>query len=430
MRKSTKHDYVLRGNSPMTVSIKWLSSAVLLSVLAGAMAAHAATRQAASCSANDVKSAISSASPGDTVAVPGGTCSWSGGGISISGITLMGAGKSASGTVITSGGVVMTKNTSQITRLSGFRFTGSDVHGSISGSPSARAYVIDNNYFYSSGGAIFFTISANGGVFHHNDFYTPPSSAGGPDALPLHPNEDWSQATTFGNADKQGPSGGERNIYFEDNTFTNILETAPDGDQGARVVIRHNQYIDSSIVFHGGGPVNDTSTDGHRQFEIYNNTFQRVTCNDNLNKWIWVRGGSGVIANNVMDAVSTSCYSNKVEISLGVGCSGSPSYPLLHQIGQTTAPSTQNPPSQPLLIFGNTGAGTSDSNFIVIGANDTGGGGHGCSSPDSYVRAGRDYMTNNSWGWVPFTYPHPLSSGSGNTGTGPTPPTGVQAVAN
>ncbi|MGD1003141.1 MAG: hypothetical protein ABR884_01010 [Minisyncoccia bacterium] len=37
--------------------------------------------------------------------------------------------------------------------------------------------------------------------------------------------EAWSQPATFGTAD----TTGERNTYFEDNTFTNILETAPDG---------------------------------------------------------------------------------------------------------------------------------------------------------------------------------------------------------
>jgi len=153
-------------------------------------------------------------------------------------------------------------------------------------------------------------INANGGLLHHNNFYMPPSSSGGPDVLAIHPNEDWSQPTTFGMADTQGPNGGERNLYFEDNTFTNILETAPDGDQGARVVIRHNTYTDSSIVFHGGGNTNDSgnTSGGARQFEVYNNTFNRVNANDAMNKWIWVRGESGVIANNYMDELLCSYH--------------------------------------------------------------------------------------------------------------------------
>ena len=315
----------------------------------------------------------------------------------------------------------MTKSSTSVTRLSGFQFTGTDVHVTVTGIASARAYIIDNNYFFSSG-SNFITINANGGLLHHNDFFMNPSSSGGPDVFGIHPNEDWSQPTTFGTADTQGPLGGERNIYFEDNTFTNVLETAPDGDQGARLVIRHNTYTDSSIVFHSGQP-NDTSTNGTRQFEVYNNTFHRVTSNDNVNKWVWVRGGSGVIANNSFDVVNTPDFGNKIEIRLGVGCSGS-SYPVPHQIGQTSA-TPQSPPPQPMLIFGNTGAGTSDANYIVVSQNGTGGGGTtDCSNPGSFVQVNRDYYLSNQWGWTPFAYPHPLIK-SLTSGTVPSAPTGL-----
>lgn len=390
--------------------ITWVLVALLLIALFGREAV-ANTHAAASCNSTDVQTAINSAVPGDTVIVPAGAaCNWSAG-LSISGISLIGAGKSTSGTVITAGTVTMTKHATQLTRLSGFRFTGADVHVSVSGNASSRAYIIDTNYFYSNGTSTFVTLNANGGLLHHNDFFTPVSSGPGADIFAVHPNEDWSQATTFGTADRQGPSGGERNIYFENNTFTNILETAPDGDQGARLVIRYNTYTDSSIVFHAGGPLNDTSTYGTRQFEIYNNTFSRVSNTEPLNKWVWARGSSGVIANNVMDKADSpdgSSYGGKIEIRLGIGCSGLPSWPIQHQIGQTVEPAT--PPVQPLLIFGNTGAGTTDSNFIVVNENGTGGSSnYDCSSPGTYVQAGRDYMTSNTWGWTPFTYPHPLA---------------------
>jgi hypothetical protein len=204
------------------------------------------------------------------------------------------------------------------------------------------------------------------------------------------------------------------------------LESAPDGDQGARVVSRHNQYTDSSIVFHAGGPVNDTSLSGARQFEVYNNTFSRVNANNDINKWIWARGDSGVIANNVMDLASSSQFGGKKQVRLGVGCSGLPPWPLLHQIGQTTQLLAENPPSHPLLLFGNTGAGATDPSFLSIEANDTGGGGFTCSNPGTYIQSGRDYMTSNTWGWTPFTYPHPLNLGP-SSGNGPAPPQGLAA---
>jgi hypothetical protein len=351
--------------------------------------------------------------------------------MAVNGITLQGAGKSTAGTVITSDNAfAITKHATQVSRVSGFRFTSGGQHGSVSGAASARAFVIDNCYFFSSGGGDvpFVRLSVNGGLLHHNDFFMNPSTAGGPDTFPIHAGETWSQATTMGTADTQGPSGGERNLYFEDNTFSNILETAPDGDVGVRLVLRHNHYIDSSIVFHSGGNgvVNDTSLDGTRQFEIYNNTFSRVNATgDNVNKWVWVRGGSGVIANNVMDIVETPEWSNKMQILLSIGTC--PSYPVKYQIGQTNVPA-QSPPPQPLLIFGNTGAGATHDDFIRISGEN--GGGMTCGNPNSFIQAGRDYMTSNTWGWAPFKYPHPLSdSTGGGTGTGPAPPTAVQAVA-
>jgi hypothetical protein len=81
-----------------------------------------------------------------------------------------------------------------------------------------------------------------------------------------------------------------------------------------------------------------------------------------------------------------------------------------------------------MLIFGNTGAGTTDSRFITIDANDTGGGGStGCSNPGSYVQVNRDYYLSNKWGWVPYTYPHPLQSLGGGS-TAPARPTNLRVT--
>jgi chitodextrinase len=365
----------------------------------------AATHVAASCSRNDVRAAINAANPGDTVQVPAGTCNWTGG-LSISGIQLIGAGKSTSGTVITAGAVSMTKHGAHYTRVSGFRFTGSDRHVSVSGSPSNRPYIIDNNYFFTDGGSGSSTlvgISVNGGLLHHNDFTA--SNPTNADVFNIRTGEDWSQPPTFGIAD----TTGERNIYFEDNVFTNILETAPDGDVGGRFVIRHNTYRDSSIVFHSSAPVDSgDNSGGTRQFEIYNNVFERVSDSAAINKWIWARGGSGVIANNTMDQAESpdgSSYPNKSEILLTLGCPGA--YPMQYQVGQSNR-NPENPPSHPLLIFGNTGAGASDRNFLSVAGSGTAG--PRCSNADNYIRVNRDYYLSNEWNWVPYAYPHPLQS--------------------
>lgn len=397
--------------------IKWLP---LVLVLAGVAPAQAATINAASCSQANVASALASAAPGDTVQVPAGTCSWSGG-LSISGIRLVGAGKSTSGTVITSGTVSMTKHATQYTRVSGFRFTGTGRHVSVGGSPSNKPYIIDNNYFFTNGGgggSTMVGITVNGGLLHHNDFTA--SSGTNSDVFNIITSENWSQAPTFGNGD----TTGERNIYFEDNTFTNILETAPDGDVGGRFVIRFNTYVDSSIVFHGGAPNDSSPGGGTRQFEVYNNIFDRVSNSVPINKWIWVRGSSGVIANNSMDRADSpdgNSYPNKSEIRLTLACPNS--YPVQYQVGQSNQ--TQGTPTRPLLVFGNTGAGSTDGDFVTVGSSDTAGG--SCSSPGNYIQQGRDYVSSNTWGWTPYTYPHPLQNLTGGGGTPPVAPTNLRA---
>ncbi len=386
---------------------KWLAPALLGACLAPSLS-QAATLTAASCGRADVASALSSANPGDTVRVPAGTCSWSGG-LSYSGVQLVGAGSSTGGTVITSGLVTLSKNSGSITRLSGFRFTGTDAHIRAGGSSGGRPYVIDNNYIRAdvSGQAV--QLTANGGLLHHNQITAVDWTNA--DVFNTITSEDWSQAPTFGADD----ASGERNIYIEDNTFTNIAETAPDGDIGSRLVIRHNTYVDSSIVFHGGAPSDSSPNGGVRHFEVYGNTFVRSSNAFGMNKWIWVRGGTGVIANNTIaraDSPDGSSYPNKPEIRLSLACPTS--YPVQYQVGQSSA-SPQSSPTRPLLIFGNTGTGTADGNFISVNSSDTAGG--SCGSPGSYIQKGRDYVLSNTWGWRPYTYPHPLAGGDSSGGS-------------
>ena len=371
-------------------------------VWALAATANAASVSASSCSQSDVGSAIASAKPGDTVQVPSGTCSWSGG-IAISGIQVVGAGNSSTGTVITGGRVTMTKHASYNTRLSGLRFTGTDPHIYVGGSPTAKPYIIDNNYIRADVSGLAVLLAVNGGVFHHNQVTA--VNATSADVFAVQTQEDWSQGASIGATD----TTGERNIYFEDNTYTNLLEVSVDGDMGGRVVIRRNTFVDSSIVFHGGAPSDSSLNGGVRHFEVYGNTFNRVSNSVPINKWVWVRGATGVIANNVFaraESPDGQSYPNKPEIRLSLACPSG--YPVQYQVGQSTQ-TPQSQPTRPLLIFGNTGAGAADGNFVAVNSSDTAGG--SCGSPGSYIQLGRDYMLSNTWGWQAFTYPHPLVNG-------------------
>lgn len=368
--------------------------------------AGASLIRAASCERTAVQTAISSASAGDTVVVPAGNCSWSGG-IAISGIQLIGAGSSTAGTVITAGTVTLTKSALQTTRLSGFRFSGSDKHFEVNGSPTARAFILDNNYFFVSNSELG-AVSVNGGVIHHNEFYWPPGLNGGDYFKITSFAEGWTQAPTFGAEDVTG----ERNIYLEDNKWTNFSEVSFDGDSGSRLVIRRNTFIDSSFTFHGGSPADSSANGGVRQFEIYGNTFIRVNNNVPINKWIWVRGGTGVIANNKFDRADSpdgSSYPNKNEILLTLACSQKPGYPVQYQTGQSLI-NPEAVPSHPLAIYGNTGAGINDSNFLVLGSSNTAGG--SCANYQDYLKVGRDYVLSQTWNYTPYTYPHPLVGGA------------------
>jgi len=118
----------------------------------------------------------------------------------------------------------MTKHATQYTRVSGFRFTGGDRHITAGGSTSNKPFIIDNNYLFTSGGSGTSTllgISVNGGLVHHNDFTA--SSGTNADVFNIRTSENWSQAPTYGSSD----TTGERNIYFENNIFTNILGACP-----------------------------------------------------------------------------------------------------------------------------------------------------------------------------------------------------------
>lgn len=369
---------------------------------------------AASCTQAIVAAAIASAQPGDTVAVPAGTCSWSGG-ITLSGITLQGPGKNAaSPTIITTGRVTVNKHASQLTKLIGFRFTGTDAHLTVGGSVSNQPYIIYNNYFNISDTNHGISIETNGGLIASNDFIGPLSllqSGGNSIASTLgstpSANAEWAAAPTLGTLDTTGSA----NNYVEDNTFTNLRD-GWDCDDGSKMAFRHNTLNDSSYITHGGGnggSANDTSTYGCRQLEIYDNTFHRINTGASdgpINRWVWFRGSSGVIVNNVMDEANAAPnWNSGQQVLLSVGCLGG-TYPRQYQTGQSTQTADATP-NHPIYIAGNTGFGVPAGEIDVAGNPNAP---NACGSPGTYIQLGRDYVTTN-WGWVAYPYPHPLRTG-------------------
>lgn len=392
---------------------------ILLSLLLSVAAAKAATFVCANGTRAEVVSKIGMTSPGDTVIVPADTEDWSPS-VTISGITLQGPGwTAASPMVITDGEVIITKHATAYTRFTGFKMTATSGRLlTASGAAANKAFICESNFFRSDSSHC---ISVErGGVFAECAFSaTTPVLTGTFWSKSDDENGSWSGAVTMGTLD----TTGESNVYLEDCTFTNILQSISDTDVGGRTVIRHSIIVDSSIIVHGGGQSdggNDSSLTGNKHTELYKNTFVRQLSSANLNEWVQIRGGGCVIISNVIPSNTSMDYPNKVELELSVGCQ-TPGYPRPYQVGQTTYSPVDATPNFPVLIYDNTGDGIDDPNYLVISSNP-----HDpfvCGDPETYIQENRDYFLSNQWGWVPYTYPHPLRNGGGPP---PNPPDAVR----
>lgn len=398
-----------------TISAKSLILMVMM--LAAATLASAATRQAASCSASAVQSAINSASAGDIVTIPAGNCSWSGLNINKA-VHVQGAGVGK--TVITlSGNNSISKQSNGIVRVTGFTFTksggGNESKGiTISGSwKNAEPVIIENNEFTISNTGLF-ALTTVGGVIIANNSFT-----GEWDDSFIQPKmhsdtESWSTADTMGMKD----STGKLNHYIEDNTFYGGTNQGIDADDGTRVVYRNNELTYSSFNTHGWA----TSSVGVRHFEVYNNTFRNPGGSNqiaNQNWAIWIRGGTGVVFNNRIDDIAGSYWGNKSEVKLTIrgaedyrpqGSCSNTKYPVPRQLGQSHNGSSYI--TDPIYFWGNTGtiAYNADWNW-----------GNPCGfSFNTFFQWGRDAVKTGASkpNYSPYTYPHPLRSGE----TTPPPP--------
>ncbi len=331
----------------------------------------------------------------------------------------------ASGPLIT-----LTESATFHTRLSGIRFvTGSASDAAqpyVEFGGSGKPVLIYDCYFESTGAAFpcLYT-EGNRGVIARCSFPSLPISLA-PLAL-QHKNDHsataWASASTMGMDD----TTGESNLYVEDCDFHAWLN-AMDFDGNSKTVVRHCLFNNAGTGTHGA----DTGPIGVRHYEYYHNEFLFNGFGDGqtmpLNWWFYLRGGTGVIYDNIMPDIECQDYGGKVEVNMTVmnlqrnggpnACWGANQpglqYPAPRQVGLGRVTGTAGNDgsgvyagdSEPLYIWGNTGA---------YSAGTTDYGGEGCADPDSsadYIVAGRDYFNNETSkpGWVPYPYPHPLRS--------------------
>jgi hypothetical protein len=258
----------------------------------------------------------------------------------------------------------------------------------------------------------------------------------------------YNRPSTLGTRDPDGL----HNCYVEDCHFANGATGMSNFDANSRVVWRHNRHQDAQLGSHG----QETSPIGVTSWEVYDNSFRITKDNPfNLQCWVHIRGGTGVITRNDIDEVPfnksqfiLTIFSITRGANDGKGGSFCPiEYPAPRQTGWSWADNganwgkvvdKQNPqlleggkspgyflPNgkgailDPVYIWDNTGPGTQARGYVwaqtYVPDN--------CGNNqviETYLQKGRDYFVNAGPkpGWTPYPYPHPMRSGGGG---GPTP---------
>lgn len=317
-----------------------------------------------------------------------------------------------------------------------------------------------------SGNATIFNMNDNKGVIWNCSFESSPFNVSTLGAISvqddLNNTKSWTKPSLMGSLD----TTGQYKVYIEDNDF-HAMQSTTSTDNNGIFASRYNLYDNSGVATHGA----DSSPYGQRYFEFYNNTGVFEGYSDgttfNMNNWFYLRGGTALIANNNLPALSSQDYSNKPDLNMTVmnlqrdagpdacwGAGVSPAsgqhYHAPRQVGYGyvtgtgTASYTSSSPNPALSVNGANDSETyvGDSEPIYIWGNsrspldDTTSdfGGSACANPDTsdnYIQAGRDYIDGTPKpGWSPYTWPHPLRSNAPVSVTAPAPPTNVQNKVN
>jgi hypothetical protein len=306
---------------------------------------------------------------------------------------------------------------------------------SIAYASAGKPVLIHDCYFESSNGTSdCIQANANRGVIWNCSFSALPFSMA---QLGIHAQSDslstsWTSASTWGMNDADGTHA----LYIENCDF-NAWLNATDFDDNSRAVVRYCTFNNAGLGTHGA----DTSNYGNRYFEAYHDTFIFNGFNDgqtlNLNWWFFIRGGTFLVTDCLIPALSSTDYGTKPSYALivmnlqrgggpnpcwGAGIAGN-QYPAPRQVGMGYVTGTgvdglgrHNDSisyvgdSEPVYIWNNTGTGASS-----VGIKDYGG--SDCGSPDNsanYIVSGRDYFVGTAKpGYSEYTYPHPLRTGNG-----------------
>jgi hypothetical protein len=285
----------------------------------------------------------------------------------------------------------------------------------------------------------------NGGVVWNCSFATSSDALGGISFVNTSATcELWNQPDTLGGSATKYGSGdptGTLNTYVESCYFRDAWVAMANFDDNSRAVWRYNQMYNAACSCHG----QETSIWGTRQWEVYGCKFTHTSSGKafgghpyplNLNYWFEIRGGTGVFTSNEMDDIpfdKTGVQLNVFSINRKDSIPCQTAYPAARQIGQGWSASSKVPygtpvvqkdgigaVTDPIYVWNNTGAETSDPNYVGLnqyGPDECGNG----QKIETFLHRNRDYFVDVAMPqWTPFTYPHPLRKKAlGPTGSGP-----------
>ena len=187
--------------------------------------------------------------------------------------------------------------------------------------------------------------------------------------------------------------GGSHAVFIEDNYFSGERHTVASGS-GSRYVFRYNTIENNRrshmIDAHGWTGDETYSNRGSRQYEIYGNTL--IGNNVHYPDGIGIRGGDGVIFNNVMrNYVAYPIFLTHDNMYL---CCTNDSYPCHDQI---TELHMWNNTEDGVLI--NSVGQTGNAQVALFGT---------CIT--DILQEGRDFFFTPRPNYTPYPYPHPLRS--------------------
>jgi hypothetical protein len=403
-------------------------------------------------SASSVQAAIDQAQPGDTIAVPSGSYTWKQPVANNNKfVRILGHNTTITRGVTTSDMLSLSSSSSGCAELGGINFIdpydGSETNYSflLSVWPAAPYVPLIHDCTFTTQYAYAIRFGDNGGVVWFCKFWTKSGLLGGISfVLPQTTGDaNWNKPDTLGQA---GDPTGTLNTYIEDCTFYDASTAMSNFDDGSRVVWRHCLMSNAVWASHGC----ETSQMGVRHFELYDNTVHIDMSGTsstgaayplNLNYLFEIRGGTGVITGNQLDAVpwgKDQLQLNDFNINRDgqAGCQNA--WQSAHQIGQGWSANSTAPfghpvvarlgigaALDPLYIWGNTGGAVIDPAYVALNGYPDGTN-QSCNQAaqqpiEKYLQQGRDYYVNVARpGWWRYTYPHPLRSRSQPTPT-PTP---------